>query len=1198
MPPHDEEEAADVFDFVDAYLADLERGDEKPLSVYLARFPRNQDAIAREYVALKHPRTEASTATPVVEGAHDAQRVGPYRILRELGRGGQGTVFLAEDSRIARRVALKVLTSRFDSIADEKLKRFRREADVIARLEHPGLCTIYDADIDGTTPWIAMRYVEGRTLAECIADAKRAPGEEIFGLRMPPSAVLDLHAVLLLFERAARALHAAHEAGVVHRDVKPGNIVVTLDGRPVLLDFGLARDEQSEVATITQSGDVFGTPAYMSPEQLTLRGEDLDRRTDVYSLGVALYEALTLQRPFENASRTELYRAIQSDPPPDPRKKNPHLGEDVKVVLETALEKERERRYPTALEFAEDLRRIREYEPIHARPASVGLRFARWTRRHPALAVAIIGTIVALSIGLGVSLKLLANERSALARERAAMSVALGNHFGLRAVQLAPQDPPASLAIGIRAVELAPNDLTRSNLFTALDACWLAHVIEVEGAAHYIKDIATSPIEELAAIAFDDGSVALVDLSSGARRARLSGHTGCVNKVAFSPDGARVLTASSDGTVRLFDTASQSCVNTFTLARPCTSAMFDARGTRIVATESEGEVRVFDARTFALVSTLEARAGEFARASMSPDGSRVLAHTPGQRPAVFDAQSGRRLVDLASDSGASFCAFSRAPGSVRVLVADANGAVRLVDPSTGLDDDTRWHHGPFQFESGATNIAESPDGSHLAVLVNRGEEGWAYLCSTAEHTLVRLEGHDGRCVTQAAFSPDGTRLATTAFDLCVRIWSTCDARSLHRFTLPTRHYDVCWSASGDRLLTRTNSGYAHTWFARSRPDMFDLEGHTGAVRSARFSPDGSTALTASDDGTARLWRLSEPKSGGNDVARGATIAVMRHASAVVSANFSADGRAILTLDSAGSAGVFDARDGAPLRPFLTDVGRIVAAAIDTTGERVVTLSASGTANVWSVRSNGAPLAFEGTVRDPRCVAFSADGALVAIAGSEDVIHIHDPRDGRKLRSMQFTRKDALQGGVVALAFRPSSAEIAVACRDKRLRFFRTTDGEKSREDIFAFEFKDLAFSRDGARVLLTSRWGGSGVRSIELARGEPAYPKSQHSGDITSACYSRDGALVMTTSKDGSAYVWNASDSTPVTRREDLGSAILAGDLSASGSELRAITGCMSGRVCVWPVDPLPAALARRPRVLTKLEEDVERELAAPLEFR
>jgi len=286
----DDEGAADVFDFIDEFLSDVEHRRELPLAHYLARYPRNQERVAREYLELRAP-----DGSQAAFGEHDspahadrdpgrdgARRIGPYRCVREIGRGGQGAVFLAEDTRIARRVALKVLAARFDGVSEERLKRFRREAEVVARLEHPNICSIYDADLDGDTPWIAMRFVEGRTLAEILSSARRSaasssadpadalnatrtPATDATNSTWPPRSAIDVHRVLHLFERCARALHAAHEAGVVHRDVKPGNIVVAHDGAPVLLDFGLARDEQSDVGELTQAGDVFGTPAYMSP---------------------------------------------------------------------------------------------------------------------------------------------------------------------------------------------------------------------------------------------------------------------------------------------------------------------------------------------------------------------------------------------------------------------------------------------------------------------------------------------------------------------------------------------------------------------------------------------------------------------------------------------------------------------------------------------------------------------------------------------------------------------------------------------------------------------------------------------------------------------------------------------------------------------------------------------------------------------
>ena len=398
MQRQDDPSAAAVFDFVSAYHAELEAGRTRTLAEWLARHPGHEAAVAREWLALHE-------SAPQREGHErsDERLLGHYRLLGELGRGGQGAVFLAEDTRIARRVALKVLGGHFDLVSEERRRRLRREAEVIARLEHPGICTILEAQIEGDTPWLAMRFVEGRTLAAVLTEAR--------GGADAPRKPAAIREQLSYFERAARALHAAHEAGVVHRDVKPGNLMVTPQGNPVLLDFGLAREQgPAGISELTQAGDVFGTPAYMAPEQLELGSSELDRRCDVYSLGAALYEALTLHQPFEARTRPELYLAIARRPLTDPRAHNPALPAELAVVLQTALEKDRARRYPTALELAEDLRRIREYEPIHARPASLGLRFSRWIQRNPVLAA----TVGALAIGLSVALWALTGERAAL----------------------------------------------------------------------------------------------------------------------------------------------------------------------------------------------------------------------------------------------------------------------------------------------------------------------------------------------------------------------------------------------------------------------------------------------------------------------------------------------------------------------------------------------------------------------------------------------------------------------------------------------------------------------------------------------------------------------------------------------------------------------------------------------------------------
>ncbi len=321
----------------------------------------------------------------------DSQQIGAYRTLRELGRGGQAIVWLAEDSRIGRQVALKVLPH-LGPGGEEAMRRFRREAEVTARLEHPAICGVLEADLDRGTPYIAMRYVAGETLARRLAVA-RETGDE------PPRAEA-LRELARFVETCARALHLAHEAGIVHRDVKPANLMVTPEGEPVILDFGLAREDDGAGQSLT--GEASGTPAYMSPEQMTNRARP-DRRSDVWSLGVALYEAATLAHPFAAATREALFQTILTAEPPDPRRANRAIDRDFATILETATAKERDRRYQTALDLAEDLRRWRANEPIRARPAGRFERLARWAQRNPALAAsgAAILLLAVAAVALG-----------------------------------------------------------------------------------------------------------------------------------------------------------------------------------------------------------------------------------------------------------------------------------------------------------------------------------------------------------------------------------------------------------------------------------------------------------------------------------------------------------------------------------------------------------------------------------------------------------------------------------------------------------------------------------------------------------------------------------------------------------------------------------------------------------------------------
>lgn len=364
------------FRFLVRLTEDRAAGRVRPVEDYVAEFPALPDRIRARYAELSTERV-------------GEERIDHYRVLDRIARGGQGRVLLAEDTRLGRRVAIKVLDSLLPSNERER-HRFAREIDAISKLDHPGICPIYDVGEHDGRPYFAMRYVEGESLAARIEYARRSrdgreasDGDSTATGRRGRD---DVRRVVEIVERVARALDVAHEAGLVHRDVKPANIMVTEHDEPVVLDFGLAQFESPDGATLTRRGEVLGTPVYMSPEQIEPKRGRVDRRADVYALGVTLFEALTLERPFRAATVDALFSAILRDVPPDPRRLNRSIPKDLATVVGVALEKDPNRRYATAGAFADDLGHVLRGEPIEVRPPGVQTRFTRWVARRPAVA--------------------------------------------------------------------------------------------------------------------------------------------------------------------------------------------------------------------------------------------------------------------------------------------------------------------------------------------------------------------------------------------------------------------------------------------------------------------------------------------------------------------------------------------------------------------------------------------------------------------------------------------------------------------------------------------------------------------------------------------------------------------------------------------------------------------------------------------